>query len=161
MSDTPKKRNTFYAGFWKRFLAVIIDTFMILTPITVLVGVIYGYDALKHPDQYPEAGWFQSALYAFIIIVFWLRSGQTPGKRALGLRVVSVKGLRLVTPFQAVLRYLGYFLSLVSIVGFFLPLFREDKRALHDLIAGTLVISDPEGRALKLNKKDEATDKEA
>ena len=159
MNKEKKTASRFYGGFWKRLLAVIIDTFMLLTPVTVLVGVLFGYDALKHPDQYPEAGWFQSTLYAFIVIAFWLRSGQTPGKRALGLRVVSVKGLRLVTPLQAVLRYLSYFLSLITVVGFFLPVFREDKRALHDLVAGTLVIYDPEGRVLK--KKDEETEQGA
>jgi uncharacterized RDD family membrane protein YckC len=29
---------------------------------------------------------------------------------------------------------------MISIIGFFLPFFRKDRRALHDLIAGTSVI---------------------
>jgi uncharacterized RDD family membrane protein YckC len=74
--------------------------------------------------------------------------GQTIGKRLVGTRIVSatdnqivslgkVFGLRFV-PIQLV--------SVIPIIGTFLPLidvlfiFREDRRCLHDLIAGTKVI---------------------
>jgi uncharacterized RDD family membrane protein YckC len=38
------------------------------------------------------------------------------------------------------LRFLCVFVSIVSIVGLFLPAVRKDKRALHDILSSTRVI---------------------
>ncbi|MBD3799825.1 MAG: RDD family protein [Epsilonproteobacteria bacterium] len=38
------------------------------------------------------------------------------------------------------IRFFGYFISLITLIGFFIPLLRKDNRSLHDLISGTAVI---------------------
>jgi uncharacterized RDD family membrane protein YckC len=72
---------------------------------------------------------------------FWTRwEGQTPGKRAMGLRVVKLDGSRL-SDTDAFIRGVGYYVSgLCMGLGFFWALFDENKRTWHDLLAGTIVI---------------------
>jgi len=70
-------------------------------------------------------------------LVLHALTGQTLGKLATGVRVVNVDGSPL-TFGTALLRYLGYFLSFLPFgLGFVVAGLRKDKRALHDLLAGT------------------------
>jgi uncharacterized RDD family membrane protein YckC len=122
-----------YAPFWSRFFAVLVDMFMVVMPINIVVGIVFGFDKLKEND--PIAGAVQTAILAAVTILFWAKTGQTPGKKALHIKVVDSKTRNLAPIWKLALRFFGYFLSMVTIVGFFIP-----KRALHDLISGTAVI---------------------
>jgi uncharacterized RDD family membrane protein YckC len=67
-----------------------------------------------------------------------------------GLRAVA-KDVRSLTTRQAIIRVLVTPLSfLLFFVGFWLALFRRDRRALHDLIAGTAVVYAWDARAAHL-----------
>ena len=81
-------------------------------------------------------------LIAAITIVFWKRwAGATPGKRLLGIHVVDAKSLGEINNKQAIIRYIGYIASSIPLgIGFFMVAFHKEKRALHDLLAGTVVI---------------------
>jgi uncharacterized RDD family membrane protein YckC len=81
-----------------------------------------------------------------ILAVLWQfagnRAGATPGKKLLGLRVVTADGS---TPgsTRALARALGWVLSTpLANFGFILALFHPKTRALHDLLAGTYVVED-------------------
>ena len=133
------QKNNTYANFGVRLLALIMDIFMVTLPINVAVGLIFGFDALKNGND--TAGIVQLGLLVVVTLGFWyFDKGRTPGKRAFSIRVVDAKTLGEAPLWKLVIRYFSYFLSMISIIGFFLPFFRKDKRALHDLIAGTAVI---------------------
>jgi uncharacterized RDD family membrane protein YckC len=71
---------------------------------------------------------------------FWVRYGATPGKMALGLKVVNPDGGP-ISAGQAVGRYFSLILSgLILCIGFMMAGWDDQKRALHDRIAGTRVI---------------------
>ncbi len=126
------------AGFWARLIAQMVDTFMILTPITILIALIFGYSTLKEENPLP-AGLLQMGLYALIVIAFWVKRGYTPGKKSMRLIVLDTRQMVLMGPLQAIWRFVCYFISMISIVGFLLPLFRKDKKALHDLLSHSAV----------------------
>lgn len=64
----------------------------------------------------------------------------TLGKMALGLKVVDMQGRR-ISFGRALGRTLGKILSTIPCdLGFLLAAFTEKKQALHDMIAGTLVM---------------------
>ena len=66
-------------------------------------------------------------------------AGQTLGKAVVGIRVVGTDGA-LLTFGPAFLRYLASGLSVVPLgFGYLMAALRRDKRALHDLIAGSRV----------------------
>jgi uncharacterized RDD family membrane protein YckC len=74
--------------------------------------------------------------------------GQTVGKRILGTRIVSIEDDSILPLWKVITqRYLPIqVLSMIPVIGAFfgiadgLAIFREDRRCIHDLIAGTKVI---------------------
>lgn len=83
---------------------------------------------------------------AFSLIYFWLChqfGGQTVGKKLIGLKVISVHSQSL-NVFRILLREtVGRVLCLGTLfLGYFGILFRKDGRGLHDLISGSIVISE-------------------
>ncbi len=120
-----------YAGFWIRLLASFVDT-LILGAAGLTISVLATDLTLA-----PLFGVLIDPIY---VIGLWSTSGATLGKKFLGHRVVKASGDPLGFG-DAFLRYLGYFVSSISFgIGYLMIAFRSDKRGLHDLIAGTVVI---------------------
>lgn len=154
---SPKKR-IYYAPFWSRALGFTTDIFMIGLPISLLMMLLFGYDQMHtasgldvivHSDKArlappnPIASISQMTLFLITYVWLWHRDGQTPGKKLARIRVVDAITLENAPYWKLILRFIGYFLSLITVIGFFIGLFRNDKRALHDLISGTAVIRIP------------------
>ncbi len=160
-NSKPKIR---FAGFWVRFLATWIDTAVLIVPLGFLVYVLSGGEWLDFSDfaqsmTFAQNGNLQSALQsmpkasmrwetlfeltiAAVTIFFWKRwAGATPGKKVLGIHVVDAKTYDEINNKQAIIRYIGYIISTIPLaVGFLMVAVRKDKRALHDLLAETVVI---------------------
>ena len=69
----------------------------------------------------------------------------TLGKRVVGLMVTDMAGQR-ISFGRATGRYFGKILSaMLFYVGFLMAAFTDKKQALHDMLAGTLVVLRPEG----------------
>ena len=158
MINTKNSQNIRYAGFFIRFIASLIDTFVLALPIGIVVYLISGgawfdWDGYSHSLQLALAGnphalqkqphtsfgWeivFELAVLG-VTVLFWEKwKGTTPGKRLTGIKIVDAKTLQDISNKQAITRSLGYIVSTVPFgLGFLLVLFRKDKRALHDLLA--------------------------
>jgi uncharacterized RDD family membrane protein YckC len=137
----PVSAATRPAGFWVRSVAVMIDGVVLL----LAQGILFGAGWMLGAGM--GAGFlvkgmthlFGSILGAGYSIVFHWIWGQTLGKMALQIRVVSMDGGPLSFG-QSVGRYFATFLSaLILGIGFVMAGIRSDKRALHDLLAGTRV----------------------
>lgn len=154
----PQKPKIAYAPFWPRALGFTTDIFMIGLPISLLMMMIFGYDqmhsataldVLSHSEKAhtnppnPIASISQMTLFLVTYVFLWHRYGQTPGKKLASVRVVDAVTLENAPYWKLILRFIGYFISLISIIGFFIGLMRRDKRALHDLLSGTAVIRVP------------------
>lgn len=149
-----------YAGFTTRLMAFLLDVVIVIAA-TLLVSVtadsllgLFGVD-LRACDSVPSSNTFRHAACAvaasslpvvevsiipLYYILFWSLSGQTPGKAALGVRVVRINGRRmgLVT---ATVRYLGYIAGLLSFgIGFLWILVDDRRQGWHDRLARTCVI---------------------
>ena len=73
-------------------------------------------------------------------VLFWTSTGQTPGMRALGLRVITADGGG-VGLGRALIRVIGLGLAIVPLFAGFLPVLVDDRRrALQDFMAGTVVV---------------------
>ena len=77
-----------------------------------------------------------------VTILFWNRwRGATPGKKFVHIKIVDAKTYEDIDNKQAITRSLGYIPStLLFGIGFLMVGFRRDKRSLHDLLAGSVVI---------------------
>ena len=156
--SNPSKPLTLFAPFWSRASGFATDIFMIGIPISLITMSLFGYDqmhsaggldVLMHDPKAqtnppnPIASIIQMSLFLITYVWFWHQSGQTPGKKLARIRVVDASTLHNAPYWKLILRFIGYFLSFITLVGFFVGLFRKDKRALHDLISGTAVIRVP------------------
>jgi uncharacterized RDD family membrane protein YckC len=77
-----------------------------------------------------------------VTMVFWKRwRGATPGKKFVHIQIVDAKTFQDIDNRQAITRSFGYIVSTFALlIGFIMVAFREDKRGLHDLLAGTAVV---------------------
>lgn len=73
-------------------------------------------------------------------VLFWTLAGQTPGKGIMGLKILPRKGGKLSLT-RSILRYLGFYLSIVPFGAGILWILIDDRRlAWHDKLAGTCVV---------------------
>ena len=81
------------------------------------------------------------ALWWCYFVVGWGLLGATPGKWAMGLRIMDYRQHCPIGPARAFLRLAAYCVSAVTLEwGHLLILIRTDRRALHDILAGTRVM---------------------
>ena len=100
-------------------------------------------EALQHMPR-ASAKWepLFELLVAAVTIVFWKQwAGATPGKRLLGIHVVDAKSHGEINNKQAIIRYISYIISTIPLaMGFVMVAFHKERRALHDILADTVVI---------------------
>ncbi len=134
-----------YAGFWIRVLAAIIDSIIILAVTFPLLYAVYGQAALSSEEfvQGPAEILISYVLPMVFTIALWIKFGGTPGKRILGLKVLDEKTHQHLALGGSVLRYIGYFASMIVLfLGIIWVAFDKKKKGWHDHIAGTIVIKE-------------------
>jgi uncharacterized RDD family membrane protein YckC len=130
------------AGFWIRAVALVVDLLVfsvVQFSLGLFAGVVWGPSIEDSPG-------FQSTIVLFTLFfaaaytsVLHTMTGQMIGKLVVGVRVVGTDGALLPLG-AAFLRWLGYWLSLATLgFGYAIAGLRRDRRALHDLLAGSRV----------------------
>lgn len=144
-----------YGGFWIRFLAAIIDGIILMVVGSIVQFALLGsLVAIPQPhagaDPMVYIGSMLGALgIAWLIntalgccyeAFFVAKLSATPGKMALGLKVLRPDGSR-VSLGRAAGRYFAKMLSaIILMIGYIMAGFDAQKRALHDMICDTRVI---------------------
>ncbi len=146
------------AGFWIRFVAYMIDGLVMLVPTAILVGIFAAFVILTDESMDHEGlpALLVAAivvLVAALIVVNWLYEalmtssprGATLGKMALGLRIVRFDGTQLSFGRATARHFVKYMVTpMVPLaIGYIMAAFTNRKRALHDILADTLVIKSP------------------
>lgn len=149
------------AGFWLRLVAYLIDSFVLTIPLVLIVVVLIIVTGLSvalqelHPGESPEEI-FEAIGVGFILlgagiltVATWLYYAifessawqATPGKKALGLFVTDLNGNR-ISFARASGRFFAKMISgLIPFgIGYIMAGFTAKKQALHDIIAGCLVL---------------------
>ncbi len=144
-----------YGDFGTRFLAKLIDgiiNWVIQTVVNLGLAALFFGSFIYQPK--PGAG-TPATLIMFQVVSFLLnisigvayywyflkhQNGATPGKKALGLKVVRSDGSPLTTG-RIIGRYFAEFLSaMILFIGYIMAGFDDERRTLHDRICDTRVI---------------------
>jgi len=154
------RRPVAYAGFWLRFVAIIIDSIVVSVAARILLFPFFAALGLRMAffHHWPMAPMDPGAILALLGAMLWLIAimsvvkwlyfallessawQATLGKKALGLMVTDVGGGR-ISFGRASGRFFGKIISaLILWIGYIMAGFTEKKQALHDIMAGTLVI---------------------
>jgi len=136
---TSQKPKYVHAKYTSRIKAFIIDMFMIYAPILYVTAYVImdGKDNFQASQLAPL---LSTALYGIIYALFLSKFGQTPGKKAYEMKVVDSRNAKHIGFFRAVIRFVAFLFTAATLLGLLLPLYRKDKKALHDILVGTLVV---------------------
>src|SRR5258706_13439624 len=145
MADNLPPRAPQYVGFWKRFLAFLIDSLVVSLVLAPVMLALYGggyFDklnaelaALQVSTGDPNADLARmlailsrsdsavAALgdirvrigFAVTTILFWRFRGATPGKMAVKARIVTAEGLERPSTGQLIGRFFAYFVSTIPV----------------------------------------------
>jgi uncharacterized RDD family membrane protein YckC len=150
-----------FGGFWLRLLAVFIDGIILLVPMGILQAFLLAplgspvAQMPTNPNAAPEeflrgltqvfgllgVSWLVSTVIGCAYETFFIvRFAATPGKMAVGVKVVRPDGSKIDTG-RAIGRYFAKALSgMILCIGYMMAGFDSQKRALHDMICDTRVI---------------------
>jgi uncharacterized RDD family membrane protein YckC len=146
-----------YAGFWPRVIASALDsmilgiiTTLISFPITLVIGILY---ISSSGDTSATENGSLDAIDMLVrlvvnILIYWLYFAfmesspkqATFGKQAMKIYVTDLQGNR-ISFARATGRHFGKALSsLILYIGYIMAAFTDKKQALHDMMAGCLVV---------------------
>ncbi|MFA0961741.1 RDD family protein [Roseivirga sp. BDSF3-8] len=153
--STTVNEQVHYAGFGRRLVAFILDSFILSIPYSI-VGSVFGLGfvgVFQNPDRY--SGEAQTTiiasgiiLYAVLYVVgllYYALMESSPrqatiGKLALDIKVMDMQGNRL-TFGKALGRNLAKLISgMIFYIGYIMAAFTEKKQGLHDIVANVLVV---------------------
>ncbi len=133
-----------YAGFWIRAVAHLIDFILVNG---VELALEYGISTplqLNGFSQQVVGVVLSIALAYWYYCVYQVRSGTTLGKKIFSIYVIDEKSGNTLSHKQSVIRLVGYLGSYAIIgCGFLMAAFSPQKKALHDLFAGTVSVRLP------------------
>jgi uncharacterized RDD family membrane protein YckC len=144
VTEAAPERRPEYVGFWRRLLATAIDFLIVFVIETPLLLAIYGREYLSLSKEGYAGFWdflIQAVLPAVAVILFWRYQGATPGKMAIGARIVDAASGGQPTTARLVVRYFAYLVSALPLfLGFIWIALDRRKQGWHDKIAGTAVV---------------------
>ena len=119
------------ASFGRRFVAALIDG--------ILLGIVSGIlTALNRNLGYAVETLLSLAYFTYLE---GSSSGQTIGKKAMGIRVIDFAGGGSIGHGRAFIRWIGRFVSgIACLLGYFWMLWDKEKQTWHDKLATTVVV---------------------
>jgi uncharacterized RDD family membrane protein YckC len=119
------------AGWWRRFAAALIDGIIVVIPGTILGRTLGTGGSLLALALYVcYYGYFEGSA-----------SGQTVGKRGMGIRVYDLRGRGPIGFGRGVGRYFARILSAIPLfLGYFWMLWDGEKQTWHDKLVSTVVV---------------------
>ncbi len=156
MSENPVSlaAQPHYAGFWRRFIAAVLDQIILLVGRAFIYGAIgliiyamlFVFDARSQIEMVFRIYAGILALVDFWITWIYFAAMESSslqgslGKLALGIRVSNMD-LKPVTFEQATVRYFSKIISSLTIgVGYLLCAYSSKKQALHDFVGKTVLV---------------------
>jgi len=141
------------ASFGARFMALLIDCFLL--SMVYFSGIfLAGYSVLDFLNSDLRLLFDLSILFSLFVLlgplflcmsyftVLHAYGGQTVGKAVMGIKVVAVSGGYLGYR-RSLIRWMGYNISAAPLLaGFLWAVLDADKRAWHDILAGSRVVND-------------------
>ncbi len=142
-SDPSATHSYELAGFGQRFGAWLLDVFILFLAVLLLIGVSGGF-SLEDPNSGVSGSInviAQLLSIAFHVYFLTQRDGQTPGKMAVGIRVIKKNGSQLSILDAFLRNVVGYNLSgFVLGLGYFWSLWDSESQTWHDKIVSTVVV---------------------
>jgi uncharacterized RDD family membrane protein YckC len=121
------------ASFWRRFAASLLDG-ILLGVVGGILGAILGFDRNA-----------VNGITTLLGLIYYPylegTTGQTLGKKALGIRVIDLSAGGSIGLGRAFIRYIGRYVSfLVLLIGYLWMIWDKEKQTWHDKFANSVVV---------------------
>jgi len=140
------KEDVEYVGFWDRFHAVLVMS-VIIVGIEVLLSLIF-FDNyfLDAEEMFDTQDILLGYILPFILTLWiWHKYSSDPGKMLYKAKIVDAMTFEKPTTKQFIIRYVGYYLSLLPLgLGYFWVIWDKKKQSFHDKLAHTVVVKPAE-----------------
>lgn len=138
-----------YADWSHRLVAMLLDlgivsfaTWLIAGQAPILAPApVWGANPAEHtwPEAWTPAWWGLAALYsAYVCLQAW--TGATPGKAALGIRVLGDTSGRPIGILGTILRWLAHLIDAILFIGYLRPLWHPRRQTFADSLLHTVVV---------------------
>ena len=132
-----------YAGFWQRAVAWLIDWLLVAVISLPVIVVAFGAEYFSLDPVRRSGDLLVALLTGIVIVSFWRYCGATPGKLAVGVKIVDARTGGAPSTGRLVIRLACYLLSALPLyLGFLWVAFDRRKQGWHDKIAGTIVVQE-------------------
>ena len=139
-----------YEGIVTRAIAFAVDAAVIQLGALAVGGTVALILTVVAPSDNLDGvlAWIGAAAYVLWLVgyfvTFWSATGQTPGNRLLQIRVCRARDGAAPSLAAALLRFAGLVAAALPLFAGFLPILVDDRRrGIHDMLAGTVVVSAP------------------
>jgi uncharacterized RDD family membrane protein YckC len=133
-----------YASFWRRLLAVVLDCIVVSIPANIFAAalgsglIVTGGGGIHYGSGGSGLQTLFFIIYEALLIAFW--NGQTIGKKAMGIRVVSAGSAPVSVGMAFVRSVMKIVSGLVLMLGYLWMLWDPNKQTWHDKVAQTYVV---------------------
>ena len=154
VEDVSEASEIDLAGRGARLVAAIIDGLAYMVPVFIALAAVPGLLDTTGGSGSEAAGVVAVFVVLWLVVLFAInvvllhKYGQTTGKKLMSIKIIQVDGSRARLGRTLGLRYIVNALpSAVPLIGNIYPLvdtlliFRQDRRCIHDFIAGTIVVN--------------------
>ena len=139
-----------YGGFWRRFVARFLDgaiQSIVVMPLAFVFGFYAASSGAANPENVGSMILMQVLIQGVSVMIgigyeiFFIRKyDATPGKMALGLKLLRADGSKLSIG-RIIGRYFAHFISALPLaIGYIVAAFDDEKRTFHDRICDTRVV---------------------
>ncbi|CAB5501398.1 RDD family protein [Bathymodiolus thermophilus thioautotrophic gill symbiont] len=141
------------ASRWRRLWASTLDAIIIAIVAMPAIYFTDGFNNISNATSLSIAYTLLLSIFSIVIFIvlngkLLINKGQTIGKKALGIKIVTLTGERLSVKEHLLKRYGTYFLTgQIPIIGpplsiiNVLIIFGKKRRCAHDYFAGTMVVN--------------------
>ena len=126
------------ASRWLRFRALLVDVFLIYTPILYLFYFLLGSKEAFLNSHFITT--LCTFLFGFIQALFLARKAQSPGFKAYGLYLIDVNTGKKIGFLRILLRYIIFIVSFGLLFGLIISFLRKDRLNLHDILTQSCIV---------------------
>lgn len=118
-------------------------------PVSFILGLVFKTSQAVNPEtglpQFGPGTWISLGLSLIISVIYYIyvplrTNGQTLGKKLTGIRIRKADESPLTAGTLFLREFIGKFISTILLLIGYLMALGQQKRALHDYLAGTVVV---------------------
>ena len=138
--DTIKNQPGFIDGVEDALAQKAAKEKMLTTEVNTEITTDPTEEVIKKKESNPLTFFITLSLWAVVILTFWAKTGQTPGKKMAKVILVDSHTFQKPSFLQLVMRFIFLIMPLFAFISIPMMLLTRKKLTLHDLISRTTVI---------------------